>query len=60
MVWVHRIMKRDMDSIQFESRTEIQALMEAIAVYVKQNPKEKQNEVLKRFFSLLDMMDMEW
>lgn len=28
--------------------------------YVKQNPAEKENKTLERFFDLLDVMDMEW
>lgn len=49
-----------MDKIQFESRREIQELMQVVDTYVKQNPKEKENETLKRFFDLLDVMEMEW
>ena len=39
-------MKKDMDKIQYK--------------YVKQNPAEKENKTLERFFDLLDVMDMEW
>lgn len=53
-------MKRNMDTIQFEYRDEIQELMEVIDKYVKQNPSEKENKTLERFFNLLDVMDMEW
>ena len=53
-------MQRNMDTIQFETRNEINELMKAIDKYVKQNPKEKQNKILVRFFDLLDVMDMEW
>lgn len=35
-------------------------LMNVIDIYVKQNPAEKKNKTLKRFFDLLDVMDMEW
>lgn len=54
------LMKKDMDKIQFESRAEIQELMKVVDNYVKQNPKEKENKSLERFFDLLDVMDMEW
>ena len=54
------LMKKDMDKIQFESRAEIQELMKVVDNYVKQNPKEKENKTLERFFDLLDGMDMEW
>ena len=55
-----RKMKKDMDKIQFESRAEIGELIKVLEKYVKQNPKEKENETLKRFFDLLDVMEMEW
>lgn len=53
-------MTKYMDTIKFESRTELEELMIVIDKYVKQNPKEKQNKTLKRFFDLLDVMHMEW
>lgn len=53
-------MKKDMDTIKFESRSEIRNLMKVINRYVKQNPEEKENKTLERFFDLLDCMDMEW
>ena len=53
-------MKKDMDKIQFEYRYEVQELMKVIDKYVKQNPAEKENKTLERFFDLLDVMAMEW
>lgn len=53
-------MTKDMDKIQFESRTELRELIKVVDTYVKQNPKEKENKTLKRFFDLLEGMDMEW
>lgn len=53
-------MEKDMDTITFESRSEIQELMKVIDRYVKQNPEEKENTILERFFDLLDIMEMEW
>ena len=41
-------------------RYEVQELMKVIDKYVKQNPAEKENKTLERFFDLLDVMDMEW
>ena len=52
-------MKNDMDKIQFEYRYEVQERMKVIDKYVKQNPAEKENKTLERFFDLLDVMDME-
>lgn len=53
-------MKRNLDMIQMESRREISELMKMTAKYVKQNPEEKENFIIKRFWDLLELMDMEW
>lgn len=53
-------MQKNLDTIQFESRHEIQEIMKMIDKYIKQNPEEKNNKTLERFFDLLDVMDMEW
>lgn len=53
-------MQRELDTIRFEYRYELQELMKVVDRYVKQNPQEKQNETLRRFFDCLDVMDMEW
>lgn len=53
-------MQRDMDQIQFESRSEIESVMAAINKYVEQNPKEKRHETITRLYDLLDVMHMEW
>lgn len=50
----------NLDTIQFESRNEIQVLMGVVDKYVKQNPEEKNNETLEHFFNLLDVMEMTW
>ena len=53
-------MKRTLDTIQFEHKEELEELLKVINKYVKQNPEEKQNEILKKFFYLIDDMDMLW
>lgn len=53
-------MTKEMDTIRFESREELQKLMKVIDTYVKQNPAEKKNKTLERFFTLIDIMEMEW
>lgn len=53
-------MQREFDKIKFEYRYELQELMRVVDQYVKQNPTEKDNATLQRFFDLLDVMDMEW
>lgn len=53
-------MQRTGDTIQFEHKHEVEELLKIINKYVKQNPKEKQNETLKQFFYLIDDIDMFW
>ena len=53
-------MKLKMDTIQFEYRQAVQALMTVIDTYVKHTPDEKQNKILEEFFDKLDMMDFTW
>lgn len=53
-------MKKEMDKIQFEYRYELEELMKVIDRYIEQNPSEKKNKTLERFFDLLDGMHMEW
>lgn len=53
-------MKKNLDTIKFESRSELQSLIKVVDKYVAQNPKEKESEDLKHFFDLLDAMEMEW
>lgn len=53
-------MQKELDTVKFEYRYEVQELMKVINRYVEQNPSEKENKTLERFFDLLDVMDMEW
>lgn len=53
-------MKRNLDTLQIESRTEIGELMKMTSKYVEQNPAEQDNHTIKRFWDLLEVMDMEW
>lgn len=53
-------MKKDMDCIQFESRGEIEEIMQMMDEYIEQNPIKKSNKTLERFYDLLDVMHMEW
>lgn len=53
-------MKKDFDKIIFEDVTEVECLLDAIEKYVEQNPNEKDNKIIKRFYDLLDVMDMSW
>lgn len=49
-------MKKNNDSIQFENRGELAELLRVVGEYVKQNPKEKNNKILQRFYNLIDIM----
>lgn len=53
-------MKKNMDTIQFESRAEIRELIRVIEKYVDAYPKEKDNKTVKELYNLLDVMEMEW
>ena len=48
-------MQKDMDMIQFESRAEIEAIVEAL----ESSPKTD-DETVKRLIDLLEVMAMEW
>lgn len=52
-------MKLELDTIKFENRYEVIEMLKAVEKYMEQNPKEK-NETVKRFYDLLDVMDMSW
>lgn len=53
-------MIKNMDKIQFESRREIETIMNAISKYVEQNPEEKENKTLEEFCGHLDIMHLSW
>ncbi len=53
-------MKKDMDKIQFESRKEVGEIIRVLEKYVDAYPKEKDNQIVKELYNLLDVMEMEW
>lgn len=53
-------MKQNQDTIQFESRREIEKIQVMIAKYVEQNPEEKKNETIKELYQKLEVMHMAW
>lgn len=53
-------MKKIMDKIQFESRHEIDTVMNALDTFLEEHPDEKEKETIKKLSSLLDVMYMEW
>ena len=50
-------MKKDMDKIVFESRNEIDEVVNALEKYVKEYG---ENETVKKLIDLLDAMYMSW
>lgn len=52
-------MQKNMDTIQFENRSEISEVMEGIEKYLNKYPKED-NKPIQRLYDLLDGMLMEW
>jgi hypothetical protein len=53
-------MKNDGAEIEFESKTEVENIMQAIEKYMQQNPEEKENSDLKQLYEYLDVMHMCW
>ena len=53
-------MRKEMDTIQFESRAELSELLRMIEKYMEQNPKEKDNQTVMQLYNYLDVMEMEW
>ena len=53
-------MKLNMDTIQFESHSEVEKMIEVIEKYVDAYPREKDNSTVKEFYNLLDVMDISW
>ena len=47
-------MQKDMDTIQFESRREIEEVMKVL------EKEKEQNQTVKELYDLLDVMQMEW
>lgn len=50
-------MELNMDTIQFESRREIEAVMVALEAWLKKNPDDS---CVKDLFNKLDVMHMNW
>ena len=47
-------MQKDMDTIQFESRREIEEVMSVLEQHTEEN------QTVKELYDLLDVMHMEW
>ncbi len=53
-------MKKNMDKIQFESRHEIDRVIDALDTFLKEHPDAGGKETVKQLSGLLDAMYMEW
>lgn len=53
-------MKKNMDTIQFESRAEVGEVIRVLEKYVDAYPEDKDNQTVKELYNLLDVMEMEW
>ena len=53
-------MKQAGDTIQFESRAEVGAVLNMTAQYVKDHPDKADDETIKLFYNLIDYMEMVW
>lgn len=53
-------MKKNMDTIQFESRAEVGEVIRVLEKYMDAYPEKKDNQTVKELYNLLDVMEMEW
>lgn len=53
-------MQKNMDTIQFESRYEIDEVCDALDTFLKEHPNARGKETVERLKNLLDVMFMEW
>lgn len=53
-------MKKGNDTIQFESRYEIDEVVSALDTFMEEHPNAREKESVERLKDLLDVMYMEW
>lgn len=53
-------MKKNLDTIKFEYRVEVQEILNAIDDYKEHCTNAKDNKSLMELYALLDAMDMSW
>ena len=53
-------MKKDMGTIEFENRYEIDDIMNALSKYLKEHPRAEGKQTIQELINLLDVMYMEW
>lgn len=54
------IMEKLMDKIQFSSRYEIDEVISALQIFLKEHPNAREKETVQKLINLLDVMYMEW
>lgn len=53
-------MKKNMDTVTFESRYELYNLINALETFLEEHPKAEEAKDARRLADLLDAMAMEW
>ncbi len=53
-------MRLQNDTVQFEERSEVQKILNALDDYFEQNPEEKNDEALREFYNEMNVLDMCW
>ena len=53
-------MKLNMDSIQFESRSEIGEIIRVLEEWQESHKKDSKSEIVKELIDKLDVMNMSW
>lgn len=53
-------MRKEMDMIQFESRYEIDEVINVLEIFKKEHPNTKEKITVEKLIRLLDLMYMEW
>ena len=53
-------MKRDMASIEFESKAEVETVLNVLSAYMEQHPAENDEPAVRQLYEYLDVMDMSW
>ena len=53
-------MKRDMDTIQFESRRELEEIIIALDTFLEEHPNHDSSKTAELLRDKLDVMHMEW
>ena len=53
-------MKQMNDTLQFESRAELQEMMEMVTKYIRAYPADKDNAIVRDFYYKLELMEMTW